>query len=112
PISLASTALQLTASVPDWPLSRRLDGEVVASDADVRPNFARLHVRLTRLGTILQSQVTAAVNIPLPPQPLALHGSAHLIEASGPIPKLAQPLYMLFNSERYRCRRIACNFRL
>jgi len=29
-----------------------LDGEVVASDADGRPNFARLHVRWTRPGTI------------------------------------------------------------
>jgi bifunctional non-homologous end joining protein LigD len=29
-----------------------LDGEVVASDADGRPNFARLHVRWTRLGAI------------------------------------------------------------
>jgi hypothetical protein len=29
-----------------------LDGEVVASDADGRPNFARLHVRWTRSGTI------------------------------------------------------------
>jgi bifunctional non-homologous end joining protein LigD len=28
-----------------------LDGEVVASDADGRPNFARLHVRSTRPGT-------------------------------------------------------------
>ena len=69
-------------------------------------------MRLTRLGTILQSQVTAAVNIALAAQALGVDGSAHLIEASGPIPKLAQPLYMLFNSERYRCRRIACNFRL
>jgi ATP-dependent DNA ligase len=34
--------------------SRRsvLDGEVVASDADGRPNFARLHVRWTTLYTI------------------------------------------------------------
>src|SRR5262249_45354997 len=29
-----------------------LDGEVVASDADGRPNFARLHVRWTRPNTI------------------------------------------------------------
>jgi len=29
-----------------------LDGEVVASDADARPNFARLHVRWSRPGTI------------------------------------------------------------
>jgi len=29
-----------------------LDGEVVASDADGHPNFARLHVRWTRPGTI------------------------------------------------------------
>jgi bifunctional non-homologous end joining protein LigD len=29
-----------------------LDGEVVASDADGRPNFARLHVRWTRPGTL------------------------------------------------------------
>jgi bifunctional non-homologous end joining protein LigD len=29
-----------------------LDGEVVASDADGRPNFARLHIRWTRPGTI------------------------------------------------------------
>ena len=29
-----------------------LDGEVVASDADGRPNFARLHVRWTRPSTI------------------------------------------------------------
>ena len=29
-----------------------LDGEVVASDADGRPNFARLHVRWTRPGAI------------------------------------------------------------
>jgi bifunctional non-homologous end joining protein LigD len=29
-----------------------LNGEVVASDADGRPNFARLHVRWTRPGTI------------------------------------------------------------
>jgi bifunctional non-homologous end joining protein LigD len=29
-----------------------LDGDVVASDADGRPNFARLHVRWTRSGTI------------------------------------------------------------
>jgi len=29
-----------------------LDGEVVASDADARPNFARLHVRWTRPNTI------------------------------------------------------------
>jgi len=29
-----------------------LDGEVVASDADGRPNFARLHVRWTMPGTI------------------------------------------------------------
>jgi len=29
-----------------------LDGEVVASDVDGRPNFARLHVRWTRPGTI------------------------------------------------------------
>src|SRR5215472_3308882 len=29
-----------------------LDGEVVASDADGHPNFARLHVRRTRPGTI------------------------------------------------------------
>ena len=29
-----------------------LDGEVVASDADGRPNFARLHVLWTRPGTI------------------------------------------------------------
>jgi bifunctional non-homologous end joining protein LigD len=29
-----------------------LDGEVVASDADARPNFARLHVRWTRPGAI------------------------------------------------------------
>jgi len=29
-----------------------LDGEVVASDADGRPNFARLHVRWTRSNTI------------------------------------------------------------
>jgi bifunctional non-homologous end joining protein LigD len=29
-----------------------LDGEVVASDADGRPNFARLHVRWTRPHTI------------------------------------------------------------
>jgi bifunctional non-homologous end joining protein LigD len=29
-----------------------LDGEVVASDADGRPNFARLHERWTRPGTI------------------------------------------------------------
>jgi len=29
-----------------------LDGEVVASDTDGRPNFARLHVRWTRPGTI------------------------------------------------------------
>ena len=29
-----------------------LDGEVVTSDADGRPNFARLHVRWTRPGTI------------------------------------------------------------
>jgi bifunctional non-homologous end joining protein LigD len=29
-----------------------LDGEVVASDPDGRPNFARLHVRWTRPGTI------------------------------------------------------------
>ena len=29
-----------------------LDGEVVASDADGRPNFARLHVRWTRPRTI------------------------------------------------------------
>jgi bifunctional non-homologous end joining protein LigD len=29
-----------------------LDGEVVASDADGRPNFARLHVRFTRPGAI------------------------------------------------------------
>jgi hypothetical protein len=29
-----------------------LDGEVVASDADGCPNFARLHVRCTRPGTI------------------------------------------------------------
>jgi bifunctional non-homologous end joining protein LigD len=29
-----------------------LDGEVVASDADGRPNFARLHVRWTRPGSI------------------------------------------------------------
>jgi len=28
------------------------DGEVVASDADGRPNFAQLHVRWTRPGTI------------------------------------------------------------
>jgi bifunctional non-homologous end joining protein LigD len=28
-----------------------LDGEVVASDADGRPNFARLHVRWTRPNT-------------------------------------------------------------
>ena len=31
-----------------------LDGEVVASDADGRPNFARLHVRWTRRDTIHQ----------------------------------------------------------
>src|SRR5215831_10912395 len=31
-----------------------LDGEVVASDADGRPNFARLHVRWTRPGTLLR----------------------------------------------------------
>jgi bifunctional non-homologous end joining protein LigD len=29
-----------------------LDGDVVASDADGRPNFGRLHVRWTRPGTI------------------------------------------------------------
>ena len=29
-----------------------LDGEVVASDADGRPNFARLHIRWTRPGTL------------------------------------------------------------
>jgi hypothetical protein len=29
-----------------------LDGEVVASDADGRPNFVRLHERWTRPGTI------------------------------------------------------------
>ena len=29
-----------------------LDGEVAASDTDGRPNFARLHVRWTRPGTI------------------------------------------------------------
>jgi bifunctional non-homologous end joining protein LigD len=29
-----------------------LDGEVVATDADGRPNFARLHVRWTRPGTL------------------------------------------------------------
>jgi bifunctional non-homologous end joining protein LigD len=29
-----------------------LDGEIVASDADGRPNFARLHVRWTRPGSI------------------------------------------------------------
>jgi bifunctional non-homologous end joining protein LigD len=29
-----------------------LDGEIVASDADGRPNFARLHVRWTRPGAI------------------------------------------------------------
>src|SRR5262245_50598281 len=29
-----------------------LDGEIVASDADGRPNFARLHLRWTRPGTI------------------------------------------------------------
>jgi bifunctional non-homologous end joining protein LigD len=29
-----------------------IDGEVVASDADGRPNFARLHVRWTRPGSI------------------------------------------------------------
>ena len=29
-----------------------LDGEIVASDADGRPNFARLHVRWTRPSTI------------------------------------------------------------
>jgi bifunctional non-homologous end joining protein LigD len=29
-----------------------LDSEVVASDADGRPNFARLHVRWTRPGTL------------------------------------------------------------
>jgi len=41
---------QLLHELPDK--TAVLDGEVVASDADGRANFARLHVRLTRPGTI------------------------------------------------------------
>ena len=44
--SIAQQLLELPAK------SAVLDGEVVASDADGRPNFARLHVRWTRPGTI------------------------------------------------------------
>jgi len=50
--------------------------------------------------------VTAAVNIALAAPALGVDGNAHLIS------KLAQPLHMLFNRERYLCRKIACNFRL
>jgi len=48
-------------------MSAVLDGEVVASDADGRPNFARLHVRWTRhlwRSTYLRS--TAAIFVRSP----------------------------------------------
>jgi bifunctional non-homologous end joining protein LigD len=50
-----------------------LDGEVVASDVDGRPNFARLHVRWTRPGTIhLWAFYLLAFNVrDLRPQSLA-----------------------------------------
>jgi len=50
-----------------------LDGEVVASDADGRPNFARLHVRWTRTGAIhlWAFDLLALHGRDLRPQPLA-----------------------------------------
>jgi len=50
-----------------------LDGEVVASDADGRPNFARLHVHWTRPGTIhlWAFDLLAFNGRDLRPQPLA-----------------------------------------
>jgi bifunctional non-homologous end joining protein LigD len=39
-----------------------LDGEVVASDADGRPSFARLHVRWARPGTIHLWGIRSACN--------------------------------------------------
>src|SRR5262245_7138672 len=53
-----------------------LDGEVVASDADGRPNFARLHVRWSRPGTIQLSMFDL----------LALNGQDWAAAASGEAP--------------------------
>jgi bifunctional non-homologous end joining protein LigD len=49
-----------------------LDGEVVASNADGRPNFARLHVRWARPGTIhlWAFDLLACNGLDLRPQPL------------------------------------------
>ena len=73
-----------------------LDGEVVASDADGRPNFARLHVRWTRPGTIhlWAFDLLAFNGRDLRPQPLVKRQAVlqRLLEGFGcPAVSLSEP---------------------